>query len=189
MSGAPAGSLNRRRRRPGRPCPGGIESRTLRVRLPNMLRAYGAQESDCISRPAATFRRVKVGPVSRFRLAPSHAEARSCGVRSAATPAHQLEAPAPWSSFAALWEARVDRSPETAAKDDRTLLRSRGARSWGGSPVVSWRNVAKRRKCNPVPARHRRAPISGAAPEGCATQFRNEATGLPPSHRFRIGAA
>jgi len=40
---------------------GGIESRTLRVQLPMMVRSYGAQETDCISPPSANIPPEEVG--------------------------------------------------------------------------------------------------------------------------------
>ncbi len=43
--------------------------------------------------------------------------------------------------------------------------------------MVPWANVAKRRKCNPIPARHRRAASLGAAPAGRATEFAHGTTG------------
>ncbi len=37
-------------------------SRTLRVRLPMIVPAYGGQETDCMSLPSATFARSTTGP-------------------------------------------------------------------------------------------------------------------------------
>jgi len=45
----------------------GIQSRTLRVQLPNMLPAYGGQESDCIS---AAFGHIPTGEYQLPRLEP-----------------------------------------------------------------------------------------------------------------------
>ncbi len=45
-----------------------IQSRALRARLQNMLRAYGAQESDCIS---ARFAHI---PAEGYRLPPLNAD-------------------------------------------------------------------------------------------------------------------
>src|SRR6478672_13268755 len=66
---------------------------------------------------------------------------------------------------------------------DKAPSSGRGRRRSSAGVLVPLRgNVAKRRKCNPVPARHRRAPSSGAAPEGGATEFTRRGTSTPAGH-------
>ncbi len=59
---------------------GGIQSRTLRVRLRMMLPAYGGQESDCISARFAHIPPEEVPIPPRKRRAKSASEERSGGV-------------------------------------------------------------------------------------------------------------
>ena len=56
----------------------------------------------------------------------------------------------------------------------------------GGSPLRECARSA--RKCNPIPARHRRAASSGAAREACATEFtgRGIHASLPHTYRSQV---
>jgi hypothetical protein len=199
--------LSSLRRRVGRSRLGGIGSRTLRVPLGGFGGRLWRPDIGLHFRRFATFRRVETGRPAHGTGSRESGSPAGLGVVGAAagTPAVQLPGPLRSSGArstcvtheltevdrAAPELTEIDRGAPELTEIDRDAPEptevdhlppgSPGARSGGGDPVVLWRNVAKRRKCNPIPARHRRAQSSRAARGACASQFRNKMTGAPPT--------
>ena len=173
MRKVPSGRLRTVRRRGSRTRLAGIGSGNLRLRLRMMQRPYGAQESDCISPPAATFRRSESGSPAGFEPGAADAGARAGELRSTVLGESCSEARQGFSCSPTLGFG-LGPVPGSGARRSTGTRRERGS----GRLVEECRR--RRRQCNPINARHRRAQPSGAAPAGRATQFRNKMTGSPP---------